>query len=91
MREQTSILRSARVLLFRQMIRIAEEQHQVKDDQLARLVDVDADEVWRLLDAEIGDLSDLVHGSTQVAAVDGQPTKKERAVLAAIEERCRRE
>jgi tellurite resistance protein len=62
----------------------------VKDDQLAQLVDVDADEVWRRLDAESGDLSDIVDIAYRVAEVDGEPTKKERASLSAIEDRCHR-
>jgi tellurite resistance protein len=76
-------------LLFRHLVRLVEEWHQVKDDQLAQLVDVDADEIWRRLDAESGDLSDIVDVAYRVAEVDGKPTKKERAVLAAIEDRCR--
>lgn len=46
-------------LLFRNLVRIAEQRHQVVDDQLAQLVDIDEDEVWRRLDAEVGDLSDI--------------------------------
>lgn len=77
-------------LLFRHLVRIVEERHQVKDDQLAQLVEVEAKEVWQRLDAELGDLSDIVEVANRVAAVDGEPTRKERTVIAAIEDRCRR-
>jgi tellurite resistance protein len=77
-------------LLFRHLVRIVEQRHQLIDERLAQLVEVDAEEVWRRLDAEVGDLSDLIDVAHRVAAVDGDPTKAERAVISAIEARCRR-
>ncbi len=77
-------------LLFRHLVRIVEEEHRVKDDQLAQVVEIDADEVWRRINAEAGELSDIVDAANRVAAVDGEPTKKERVIVAAIEDRCRR-
>ncbi|MEO6470889.1 MAG: hypothetical protein ABIR57_03495 [Aeromicrobium sp.] len=77
-------------LLFRHLVAIAERKHQVVDDELAQLIELNVDEVWRLLDAEEGDLSDVVDLAASVAAVDGDPTKKERVLLAAITERCAR-
>lgn len=78
-------------LLFRQLVAAAEEKHQVVDEDLAQLIELDIDEVWRRLDAEPGDLSDLVDLASEVAAVDGAPSKRERAVIAAIAERCMRQ
>lgn len=60
------------------------------DEQLAQLVAIDADEVWRRLDAEAEDLSDTLDVAKQVAEVNGVITKKERAVISAIEDRYRR-
>jgi tellurite resistance protein len=77
-------------LLFRHLVAIAEHKHQVVDDELAQLIELNVDEVWRRLDAEEGDLSDLVDLATSVATVDGDPTKNERIVLALIAERCKR-
>jgi hypothetical protein len=78
-------------LLFRHLVAITEQKRQVVDDELAQLVDLDLDEVWRRLDAEDGDLSDLVDTANKVAAVDGEPSKKERVLVAAIAARCRRQ
>ncbi|MEU5281725.1 hypothetical protein AB0G87_35555 [Streptomyces asoensis] len=47
-------------LLMRHLTRLAREQHQVVDEQLTNVVDFDPAEVWRRIDAERGDLSDLL-------------------------------
>lgn len=77
-------------LLMRHLVRLVREQHQVIDEQLAHLVDVDPADVWRRLDAEPGDLSDLVDVAERVAAVDGAVNARERAVISELAERCRR-
>jgi len=76
-------------LLIRHLVRLARDQHQVVDKQLARLVDIDRAEVWRRLDAEPGDLSDIVDAANRVATVDGPVNPLERAVIAELEGRCR--
>ena len=48
------------------------------DEKLARLVDLDPAEVWRRLDAEPGDVSDLVDVANRVATVDGAVNALER-------------
>lgn len=78
-------------LLFRHLVRLMEEQHQVVDEELARVVDIDAEDVWRRLAAEAGDLSDIVDLGHRVAAADGEPNRAELALLAEIEDRCRRD
>lgn len=77
-------------LLIRHMIACVKDRHQVADEKLARLVDVDPDEVWRLVDAEPGDLSDLVDLANRVAKVDGAVNAHERATLSELEDRCTR-
>jgi hypothetical protein len=77
-------------LLMRHLVRLVREQHQVVDEQLAHLVDIDPDEVWRRLDAEPGDLSDLLDVADRVATVDGKANAREEAVIAELRERCRR-
>ena len=65
-------------LLMRHLVRLVQDRHQVADEQLARLVDVDPAEVWRRLDAEPGDLSDLLDVANRVATVDGAVNALER-------------
>lgn len=77
-------------LLFRHLVAIAAQKHEVVDEQLAQMVELQVDEVWRRLDAVEGDLSDLVDLANKVAAVDGKTTRKERAVIDTIAKRCQR-
>jgi hypothetical protein len=75
-------------LLFRHLVRVMEQHHQLVDEQLAQVVDISASDVWRRLDAEVGDMSDIVDLANQVAAVDGATTKAESAVISEITDRC---
>ena len=77
-------------LLMRHLVRLVRDQHQVVDEQLARLVDIDPAEVWRRLDAELGDLSDILDVATQVATVDGAVNAREKAVIAELRDRSSR-
>ncbi|WP_298585302.1 hypothetical protein [uncultured Kocuria sp.] len=77
-------------LLIRHLVRLVRDQHQVVDEQLARLVDVDPAEVWRRLDAEQGDLSDIVDVAERVATVDGAVNTREKAVISELQDRCDR-
>ena len=74
-------------LLMRHLVRLARDQHQVFDEQLARLVDLDPAEVWRRLEAEPGDISDLLDVANRVAAVDGAVSAREKAVLSELQDR----
>jgi hypothetical protein len=76
-------------LLIRHLVRLARDQHQVVDRQLADLVDIDPAEVWRRLDAEPGDLSDILDAASRVAIVDGAVNELERAVISELRDRCR--
>lgn len=60
------------------------------DEQLANIVDLDPDEVWKRLDAEPGDLTDLLDVADRVASVDGDITARKKDVIAELQVRCRR-
>jgi hypothetical protein len=74
-------------LLMRNLVRAVRDRHQVVDDELADVINVDAADVWRRLDVEPGDLSDVLAAAKIVAAVDGQISDAEAAVLAELERR----
>lgn len=76
-------------LLMRHLVRAVQEQHQVVDEQLAQLVDIDPAEVWRRMDAEPGDLSDILDAAERVATVDDAVNAREEAVLSELRDRCR--
>jgi hypothetical protein len=75
-------------LLIRHLVRLVRDRHQVVDEQLARLIDVDPSEVWRRLDTESGDLSDILDAANRVATVDGAVNKLERAIISEVQDRC---
>ncbi|MYQ46153.1 hypothetical protein GTW40_14000 [Streptomyces sp. SID4985] len=77
-------------LLMRHLVRLVRERHDVVDEQLANLVDIDHMEVWRRVDAEPDDLSDVIDAAERVATVDGAIDSREKAVLAELRERCSR-
>lgn len=77
-------------LLMRHLVRLVRDQHQVVDEQLAHLVDMDPAEVWRRLDAEPGDLSDILDVADRVATVDGALNAREKAVISELQDHCRR-
>ena len=77
-------------LLMRHLVRLAREHHQVEDEQLANLVDVNPADVWVRIEAEPGDLSDVLDAATRVAEVDGSLNAREKAVIAELRQRCAR-
>lgn len=77
-------------LLIRHLMRLVQDRHRIVDEQLTRVIDVDPSEVWRRLDAEPGELSDIRDAATRVAAVDGSINAAERAVLSELDERSTR-
>ncbi|MET3719188.1 hypothetical protein [Arthrobacter sp. UYEF21] len=76
-------------LLFRNLVSLVRDHHQVVDEELARLVDIDPAEVWRRLDNEPGDLCEIPGIAERVASVDGAPNKFENAVIAELRDRCK--
>ena len=77
-------------LLVRHLVRLVRDHHQVVDDEIARLVDIDPAEVWRRLDGELGDLSDILDVAHRVAAVDGALNAREKALISELQDRCGR-
>jgi tellurite resistance protein len=77
-------------LLMRHLVRLVRERHAVVDEQLAHVVEIDPAEVWKRVDAEPGDLGDVVDAAELVATVDGDVNSREKAVLAELRQRCRR-
>ncbi|MFI2506768.1 hypothetical protein [Streptomyces sp. NPDC018972] len=77
-------------LLMRHLVRLVRERHEVVDEQLAQVVDIDPAEVWKRVDAEPGDLGDVLDAAERVATVDGDVNSREKAVLDELRERCRR-
>jgi hypothetical protein len=59
--------------------------------QLANVVDIDPAEVWKRVDAEPGDLGDVLDAAERVATADGDVTSCEKTILAELRERCRRD
>jgi hypothetical protein len=77
-------------LLIRHLVRAVHDHHQVVDEDLARLVEVEPADVWRRVEAEAGDLSDIIRMAEDVANVDGAMNAKEKAVIAELQDRCGR-
>ena len=75
-------------LFMKHLVRLVRDGHHVVDEQLAHLIEVDPAEVWRRVDAEPGDLSDILDMAKGVAAVDGPINALEEAVIAALRARC---
>jgi tellurite resistance protein len=75
-------------LLFRHLVSLVRDRHQVVDEQLAHLIDVEPAEVWRRLDAEPGDLNDILDVAIRVATVDGAVNAQERAIISELQDRC---
>lgn len=63
------------------LVRAGPGSDQVVDERLARLIDIDPAEVSRRLDAEPGDLSDLLEVADRVATVDSAFSTFERAIF----------
>lgn len=75
-------------LLMRHLVKAVRDHHEVVDDELARLVEVDPADVWEFLDAVQDDLSDVLDAANRVAAVDGAVNALEEAAIAELQKRC---
>ena len=75
-------------LLLRHLVQKVEQDHGVVDEQFARVVELDPNEVWDRVRAEPGDMSDLLDAAELVTAVDGSANKDERRALAELRECC---
>jgi len=74
--------------LLRYLVRFLEEHHHVVDEDLAHLITLDPDEVWRRLGAEEGDKSDLMLAAQKIAEIDSRASAPEQAVITEIKRHC---
>ena len=77
-------------LLMRHLARVIKAHHDVTDERLSSVIDIDEGEFWLLLEAEQGDCLDLVATAERVAAVDGDVNKHERRFINDLAARCGR-
>ncbi|WP_121702148.1 hypothetical protein [Streptomyces sp. E5N298] len=78
-------------LLMRHLVRLVRERHEVVDERLAQVVDIDPAMVWKRVHAEPGDLDDVLDAAERVATVDGDVDSREKAILAELREHCSRD
>ncbi|MFJ5145670.1 hypothetical protein [Curtobacterium sp. NPDC088465] len=74
-------------LFMRRLAAQLHDQHDLTDEQLANVIDLDVEDVWRRLDDETGDLADLIDVAVKTAEIDGTVHKLETAVLDELRER----
>lgn len=77
-------------LLIRHLVRVVRDQHQVVDEQLAHVVEIDAAEVWQRLETESGDLNDILDAANRIATIDGPANAREKDIIAELHDRCAR-
>lgn len=77
-------------LLMRHLVQTVREEHGIVDSELADIIEFDHSELWRRLEAEDGDLRDLIEAGEAVATVDGPINAKERAAVAELRKRSYR-
>jgi tellurite resistance protein len=74
-------------LLMKQLTKLANEKHGLAEEDLEQIIDIDQTEIWRRLDAEDGDLLDLLDVAQKTAEIDGDVNKLETATLAELRQR----
>jgi tellurite resistance protein len=74
-------------LLMKQLTKLANEKHGLTEEDLAHVIDIDKADIWRRLDAEDGDLLDLMDVAQKTAEIDGEINKLEEAVLEELRQR----
>ncbi len=74
-------------LLMKRLTKLANEKHDLTEEDLERVIDIDKADMWRRLDAEDGDLRDLLDVAQKTAEIDGDVNKLEKAVLDEIRQR----
>jgi hypothetical protein len=75
-------------LLMKHLVRIVREDHDVIDEQLAQLIEIEPADVWRRIDAEEGDLTDLLDVAERVASINGAVNPREQAIVDELRARC---
>ncbi|MCL1841978.1 MAG: TerB family tellurite resistance protein [Propionibacteriaceae bacterium] len=74
--------------LMRHLLRLLDKRYAVHEEALAKVIELDPDDVWRRVDAETDDLSDLLKAARMIAEADGSATKREEAVIEQLAARC---
>lgn len=77
-------------LMMQHLLRHARDRHQIEDEDLADVVDLDPEDVWRRIEAEEDDLGDVIAAAHLVATIDGDMNRREQALLDELSRRCRR-
>ncbi len=72
---------------MRRLVEQLRDQHDISDEEFANVINLDVEDVWRRLDAEAGDLSELIDVAVKTAEVDGTVHKLESAVIEELRER----
>lgn len=72
---------------MRHVVRTVRTDHDVVDSELAEVIELTQQDVWDRLDAEAGDMSDLIAAAEAVASVDGDFNARERRVLEELRQR----
>jgi tellurite resistance protein len=75
-------------LLMRHIARLLRDSYDIDDDDLARTIEFDPNDVWCRLEADTGNTGDLLELATRVATVDGPINEREGAAIAQLGERC---
>lgn len=75
-------------LLLKHLIHLAKERRQIEDEQLARVIDIDPEDVRAMIAAADDDLSDIVAAAETIARIDGEWNTRERKMLDEIRKRC---
>lgn len=73
---------------MRQLVKKVRERHEIVDEQLAELIEVSPADVWRRIEPESEDLSDIVEMAEPVAGVDGAVNSKVSAEFVELRKRC---
>jgi hypothetical protein len=75
-------------LLMKHLVRVIRDDHDVIDEQLAQLIEIEPADVWRRIDAEEGDLTDLLDVAERVASINGAVNPREQAIVDELRARC---
>jgi hypothetical protein len=75
-------------LLMKHLVRVVRDDHDVIDDQLAQLIEIEPADVWRRIDTEEADLSDLLDVAERVASINGAVNPREQAIVDELRARC---
>lgn len=74
-------------LLMKRLTKLADVKHNLTEEDLERVIDIDKADMWRRLDAENGDLLDLIDVAQKTAEIDGDVNRLEKAVLDELRQR----